>query len=83
MAAPSKPKLAINSHAAGYIIPYIPDAKFGFVTDIWSPARRIPPATAGTTALVKGIRKMGFQVDRMAGSHGGVGNFTDLAKTVQ
>jgi hypothetical protein len=26
---------------------------------------------------------MGIQVDRMAGGHGGVGNFADLAKTVQ
>ena len=45
----------------------IPDAKFGFVTDIWSPAPNIPPANPGTTALVKGIQKMGIQMDRMAG----------------
>jgi glyoxylase-like metal-dependent hydrolase (beta-lactamase superfamily II) len=72
-----------NPHATGYIIPYIPDAKFGFVTDIWSPAPNIPPANPGTIALVKGIQKMGIQMDRMAGGHGGVGNFADLAKTVQ
>jgi hypothetical protein len=29
---------------------------------------------------VKGIQKMGIQMDRMAGGHGGVGNFADLAK---
>src|SRR5271163_3232348 len=72
-----------NPHSTGYIIPYIPDAKLGFVTDIWSPAPQIPPANPGTTALVKGIQKMGIQMDRMAGGHGGVGNFADLAKTVQ
>jgi glyoxylase-like metal-dependent hydrolase (beta-lactamase superfamily II) len=72
-----------NPHAAGYIIPYIPDAKFGFVTDIWSPAPRIPPANPGTIALVKGVQKMGIEMDRMAGGHGGVGNFADLANTVQ
>ena len=72
-----------NPHSTGYIIPYIPDAKLGFVTDIWSPAPRIPPANPGTTALVKGVQKMGVQMDRMAGGHGGVGNFSDLAKTVQ
>jgi glyoxylase-like metal-dependent hydrolase (beta-lactamase superfamily II) len=70
-------------HSTGYIIPYIPDAKFGFVTDIWSPAPRMPPANPGTISLVKGIQKMGIQMDRMAGGHGGVGNFSDLAKTVQ
>ena len=69
-------------HAAGYIIPYVPDAKFGFVTDIWSPAPMIPPANPQTTALVKGIQKMGIQMDKMAGGHGGVANFADLAKTV-
>ena len=51
-----------NPHAAGYIIPYI-----GFVTDIWSPAPRIPPPNSATIALVKGIRKMGIQMDRIAG----------------
>lgn len=69
-------------HATGYIIPYIPDAKLGFVTDIWSPAPAIPPANPGTISLVKGVQKMGIQMDRMAGGHGGVGPFADLAKTV-
>jgi hypothetical protein len=58
-----------------------PGEGFG-VTDIWSPAPQIPPANPGTTALVKGVQKMGIQMDRMAGGHGGVGNFADLAKTV-
>jgi hypothetical protein len=31
---------------------------------------------------VKGIQKMGIQVDRMAGGHGGIGDYADLAKTV-
>jgi hypothetical protein len=53
------------------------------VTDLWTPAPTIPPANPGTIAVVKGIQKMGIQVDRMAGGHGGVGNFADLAKTVQ
>ena len=50
-----------NPHATGYIIPYIPDAKFGFVTDLWSPAPRIPPANPETISLVKGIQKMAFK----------------------
>jgi hypothetical protein len=43
----------------------------------------LPPANPGTIAVVKGIQKMGIHVDRMAGGHGGVGNFADLARTVQ
>ena len=69
-------------HATGYVIPYVPDAKFGFVTDIWSPAPMMPPPNPGTISLVKGIQKMGIQMDKMAGGHGGVGNFADLAKTI-
>jgi hypothetical protein len=40
-----------NPHATGYIIPYIPDAKFGFVTDIWSPVPNIPPANPDTISV--------------------------------
>jgi hypothetical protein len=61
-----------NPHSTGYIIPYIPDAELGFVTDMWSPAPQIPPAKRGTTALVKGVQKMGIQMDHVAGGHGGV-----------
>ena len=39
---PSKTYSLDNPHSTGYIIPYIPDAKLGFVTDIWSPAPQIP-----------------------------------------
>jgi hypothetical protein len=56
-----------NPHSTGYIIPYIPDAKLGFVTDIWSPAPQIPPANPGTTALVKGVPEDGHP----DGPHGG------------
>jgi hypothetical protein len=50
-----------NPHATGYIIPYVPDAKFGFVTDIWSPAPRIPPANPGTLALLRVSRRWAFR----------------------
>jgi hypothetical protein len=73
----------VKSISTGYIIPYITDAKLGFVTDLWRAAPQIPPANRGTTALVKGVQKMGIQMDHMAGGHGGVGNFADLAKTMQ
>jgi hypothetical protein len=52
------------------------------VSCIWGPAPRIPPANPGTIAPVRGIQKMGVQMDRVAGGHGGVGNFADLAKIV-
>jgi hypothetical protein len=69
-----------NPYSTGYIIPYIPDTKLGFVTDIWSPAPQIPPANRGTTALAKGVQKMGIQMDCMAGGHGGVGSGRHFSK---
>jgi hypothetical protein len=57
-----------NRHATGYIITI---------------SRTRSSANPGTIAVVKGVQKMGIQMDRMAGGHGGVGNFADLANTVQ
>jgi len=31
-----------DTHATNYIVPYVPDAKLGLVTDIWSPGRPLP-----------------------------------------
>jgi glyoxylase-like metal-dependent hydrolase (beta-lactamase superfamily II) len=70
-----------NPHAKGLVIGYIPDAKLGFVTDIWSPGRdplppKINPVLA---AVVNGVKKAGITPARFAGGHGGVGDYAPLA----
>ena len=73
-----------NPHAQGYLIPYVPDAKMGWVTDLWNPG---PPvngtANPGMVAVVRGVQKAGIAPEKFAGGHGAVGNYADLAKAVQ
>jgi glyoxylase-like metal-dependent hydrolase (beta-lactamase superfamily II) len=72
-----------NPHAHSYLIPYIPDAKLGFVTDIWSPGRgTVTTADPSMVALVRGIEKFGIQPERFAGGHGFVDNYSVLTGVV-
>jgi hypothetical protein len=69
-----------NPHATGYLIPYVPDAKFGWVTDIWNPGAPVMNANEAQVALVKGVAKFGIKPERFGGGHGAVGNYADLEK---
>ncbi|MDE2476869.1 MAG: MBL fold metallo-hydrolase [Alphaproteobacteria bacterium] len=72
-----------NPHATPYVIGYIPDAKLGFVTDIWSPGRgTVTQADASMVALVRGVQKFGIQPERFAGGHGFVDNYSVLTNVV-
>jgi hypothetical protein len=71
-------------HAAGYLMPYVPDAKLGFVTDLWNPGGPIPAMpNPNMVSVVRAVEKAGIQPERFAGGHGGVGNYADLAQAVQ
>jgi glyoxylase-like metal-dependent hydrolase (beta-lactamase superfamily II) len=70
-------------HAAGYVIPYVPDAKMAFVTDLWNPGPMVPPtANPLMTSIVRGMEKAGLQPEKFAGGHGSVGNYADLVRVV-
>ena len=70
-----------NPHSEGLMIGYVPDAKLGFVTDIWSPS----PAplgdklNPGQAAVVATVKKAGITPERFAGGHGSVGDYAPLA----
>ena len=72
-----------NPHAAGYLIPYVPDAKLGFVTDLWNPGAPVTNVNPNMIAVVRGMEKHGLAPERFAGGHGAVGNYADLAQAVQ
>jgi Metallo-beta-lactamase superfamily len=70
-----------NPHADGLLIGYVPDAKLGLATDIWSPGAgplpdKLNPALA---SLVAAVKKAGVTPTRFAGGHGGVGDYAPLA----
>jgi glyoxylase-like metal-dependent hydrolase (beta-lactamase superfamily II) len=74
-----------HSHSNGTLIGYIPDAKLGFVTDIWSPGRDPLPkkASQGHIELVRGIRQHNLDIERFAAGHGSTGVFRDLVGVVE
>jgi glyoxylase-like metal-dependent hydrolase (beta-lactamase superfamily II) len=69
-----------NPHADGMLIGYVPDAKLGFVVDLWSPGRDKlgDKPTPGQAALVAAVRKRGLALERFAGGHGTVADYAPL-----
>ena len=69
-----------NPHAQGLLIGYVPDARLGFVTDIWTPGPPLPdtlnPALA---SLIAGVKKAGIEPLRFAGGHGSIADYAPLA----
>jgi glyoxylase-like metal-dependent hydrolase (beta-lactamase superfamily II) len=79
-----------NPHATGYLIPYIPDAKLAFQTDLWVAGLPMPsdPALAAfvkrsARTIVDGLQKAGVTADKLASGHGVVGDYADLVKYVE
>lgn len=70
-----------NPHADGLLIGYIPEAKLGFVTDIWSPAAAPLPdkLNPNLASLVAGVKKAGIAPAKFAGGHGSVADYAPLA----
>ena len=73
--------LANNPHADGLLIGYVPHAKLGFVSDIWSPGAgplpdKLNPSLA---SLVAGVKKAGITVEKFAGGHGSTADYAPLA----
>ncbi len=72
-----------NPHAKGMLMGWIPDAKLGFVTDIWSPGPPLPPKpNPGLVAVVNAVKKAGLQPARFAGGHGSSADYASLEKLV-
>jgi glyoxylase-like metal-dependent hydrolase (beta-lactamase superfamily II) len=79
-----------NPHATGYLVPYIPDAKMAFQTDLWIAGMPQPsdPALAAfvkrsARSVVDGLQKSGVTPDKLAGGHGAVGDYADLVRYVE
>ncbi len=72
-----------NPHAKGMLMVYVPDAKLGFVTDLWSPGVPLPDKpNPALISVVRTVQRAGIQPERFAGGHGGVAPYGELAKLV-
>ena len=70
-----------NPHAKGLLMVYVPDAKLGYVTDVYSPGVPLPDKpNAGLISVVRTVQRAGITPERFAGGHGGVAPYEPLAK---
>ena len=70
-----------NPHAKGMLMGCVPDAKLGFVTDIWTPGPPLPDKpNPGLMSVVNTVKRAGLQPERFAGGHGCVADYAPLAK---
>jgi len=72
-----------NPHAKGLLMVYVPDAKLGYVTDVWSPGTPMPDKpNPALISVVRTVQRTGIQPERFAGGHGGVAPYETLTKFV-
>src|SRR3954465_2911691 len=70
-----------NPHVKGLLMAYVPHAKLGFVTDVWTPGIPLPEkSNAGLMSVVNTVKRAGIQPDRFAGGHGSTAPSEVLAK---
>jgi hypothetical protein len=59
----------------------VPDAKLGYVTDVWSPGVPLPDKpNPALLSVVRTVQRAGIHPERFAGGHGGVAPYEPLAK---
>ena len=72
-----------NPHAKGMLMGWVPHAKLGFVTDIWTPGPPLPAKpNPGLAAVVNTVKRAGLEPERFAGGHGTVADYKTLVKLV-
>jgi len=70
-----------NPHAKGTLMGWVPHARLGYVTDIWSPGVPLPgKPNLGLMSVVNAVKKNGMQAERFAGGHGTASDYAPLAR---
>jgi glyoxylase-like metal-dependent hydrolase (beta-lactamase superfamily II) len=72
-----------NPHAKGMMMGWVPDAKLGWITDLWSPGTPMPPKpNPALASVVNTVRTAGIQPERFAGGHGSSAPYSQLTQLV-
>jgi glyoxylase-like metal-dependent hydrolase (beta-lactamase superfamily II) len=72
-----------NPHAKGMLMGWVPHAKLGFVTDLWTPGPPLPAKpNPGLASLVNTVNRAGLQPERFAGGHGSTADYQLLTRLV-
>jgi glyoxylase-like metal-dependent hydrolase (beta-lactamase superfamily II) len=70
-----------NPHARGLLMVYVPDAKLGFVTDVWTPGPPLPDKpNPALMSVVNTVKRAGIEPARFAGGHGSAADYASLTK---
>jgi glyoxylase-like metal-dependent hydrolase (beta-lactamase superfamily II) len=72
-----------NPHVKGMLMAYVPHARLGFVTDLWSPGTPMPDKpNPALISVVRTVQRAGIQPERFAGGHGSVAPYDSLTRLV-
>jgi len=72
-----------NPHAKGQLMGWIPHAKLGYVTDVWTPGPPLPAKpNPGLASVVNTVKRAGIEPERFAGGHGTTADYPMLARLV-
>jgi hypothetical protein len=70
-----------SPHAKATLMGWVPHAKLGFVTDIWTPGPPLPAKpNPGLLSVVNAVKRAGLQPERFAGGHGTTADYASLAR---
>lgn len=72
-----------NPHARGMLMAWVPHARLGFVTDVWSPGAPLPAKpNPGLASVVDTVKRAGLQPERFVGGHGTIADYQMLTRLV-
>jgi glyoxylase-like metal-dependent hydrolase (beta-lactamase superfamily II) len=72
-----------NPHAKGMLMGWVPHARIGYVTDVWTPGPPLPAKpNPGLASVVNTVKRAGLQPERFAGGHGGSADYQMLSRLV-
>jgi glyoxylase-like metal-dependent hydrolase (beta-lactamase superfamily II) len=72
-----------NPHAKGMLMGWVPHARLGYVTDIWTPGPPLPPKpNPGLISVVNTVKRAGLQPEKFAGGHGSTADYQSLTRLV-
>ena len=72
-----------SPHAKATLMGWVPHARLGFVTDIWTPGPPLPAKpNPGLVSVVNTVNRAGLQPERFAGGHGSTADYASLTRLV-
>ena len=72
-----------NPHAKGMLMGWVPHARIGYVTDVWTPGPPLPAKpNPGLASVVNTVKRAGLQPERFAGGHGSTADYQMLVRLV-